>query len=202
MKRKVVSLISILSLSIVSVAQGEGAVALGAAQAKILAQGVKAAQKGQYKRALKLYEAALRHGDAKSIHLEAGRAHAALGACAAAEASFQRALGAPSAMPSEALEDAVEEARAGLREVCPSALSVECTPADMVLSIDGQRLACGQRVRLKPGPHEVVGHAYGGQVSQTVELRPKASVKLKLEIEAPSMNFREATDEEKALHPK
>ncbi len=195
MKRSLHLVALSLCLILGSPALAEGpASALKKSQVKLAEQGAKAAQKGQHAQAIRHYEAALRQGEANSLHLAVGRSRGALGQCAAAEASFQRAAGAPEVAPLEALRASIDEARASLRATCPSLLTVECDPADMVLKVDGHRLACGVVVALAPGIAKVVGEAFGGSVVQEVDLKPKARVTLKMAIEGPSM-FKEPSDD-------
>lgn len=166
-----------------------GPVTPGDDQAQLLRAGSLAYKLGDHAQAIEKFQAALKLGSLNVAHLQLARALLATGRCDEASASLARAMSAPRAIDppvSQVLQD-IAAARKDLAAQCPAVVTVECSPPQMEVFVDGLGpLPCdGQPIMLLPGEHTIEGVAGDLRFSETVTLGLMGRARIKLEPETP-----------------
>jgi hypothetical protein len=174
----VCALWSALCFASAAQAQEEATAQPPEAQLKLLQEAVRATNAGEFEQAINLYEAATPYGDLNIIHLGLGRLLQRQGRCLEAEQHFTQALTAPAVQTPNrrGVAQAIERYRAEAPKICP---------ADMTVSIAGQRRLCGTPMELPRGEYEVIGEAFGQVVRQKISLRNGQQESLRLEVREP-----------------
>lgn len=124
------------------------------AQVKLYEQATAAYSEGKYPKAIELLRSSLALGELNIVYLNLGRALFRDGQCDAADEAYAKALTAPAveAPSPDAVKAKVEQFRGEFSQ-CPALVTVQCSPPDLRISIDGKPpVACGMH-KLSPGEH-------------------------------------------------
>lgn len=142
-------------------AQG-GFVKPSAEQVAKNAEAIKAVQRGDFNKAIALFEASLELGELNITYLNLGRTYQRAGRCVDAQRTFDKVTRAPKvAVPNpSAVATKVSTYRGELNKQCPGRLTLQCKPAEGVTIVidESKPLPCNEArsLPLTPGEHEVV----------------------------------------------
>ncbi len=143
--------------------------------------------KGDYGRAVSLYETSLESGQANITWLSLGRALFKMGRCADASQALDKVMTAPRVpKPSpEEVEAALERYRLEMAELCDGKLKVVCAQPEVQIQIDeGPKQACSAApMSIAPGAHRLRATLHGLSQERKVSIEPLKTSRVEVAFE-------------------
>ncbi len=156
---------------------------------ELINEGAAASDAGDFPRAIRALQRALRLGELNVTWLNLGRALQKDGQCYEAEDAFARALQAPpiAGLDPEVVAGHVARYREELLATCPGRIVIECPPGDLVLiDADSARhpLTCGAvSDPMRPGVYRALLTQDARQAEVLVEIRAMDTTRAALALE-------------------
>lgn len=173
----------LLACTHLSAAEGE----LSKKQKTLNDDAIKGMIAGEFEKAIELLNESLALGELNVTYLNLGRAYAKVGRCQEALGAYDRMAVAPrvKAPTPEALYEILMQYRGELFEQCPGEVILRCSPAEIMVSVDGgEAQACpSAKFELSAGEHSFEGIAQGRTTTQTAEVRGMSTTYVDLRVD-------------------
>ena len=149
-------------------------------------QAVDAANAGNYKKAEQLYNAMLQIAEMNVIWANLGGTYLKEGKCLEAAEAYKNVWTSPkiSQIPAEQIEAGATAKLKELERQCNAQVVLNCTPAEMTVTIDGgaERPCSPEPLALMPGRHSVFAQTSYGFTTVAVDAEPNQTTQVAIEV--------------------